>query len=119
MDKKYNKNPLACVSESLIHGRGLFARCDIAAELVIGTYAGKKTSDNGMHVLWIWDENNEKWIGVDGDNEMRFLNHSTQPNAEFDDTDLYALRDITAGEEITFDYQWEEEDTDEDGVDQA
>lgn len=119
MSKKYNQNSLVRVTESPIHGRGLFARCDIAVESFIGTYAGKKTSNNGMHVLWIWDEKDEKWVGVDGDNEMRFLNHSGQPNAEFYETDLYALRDIAAGEEITFDYQWEEEDADEDGVDQA
>jgi len=124
MSKKYNQNPLACVTESPIHGRGLFARCEIASESLIGTYAGKKTSNNGMHVLWVWDEKDEKWIGVDGDNEMRFLNHSGQPNAEFYDTDLYALRDIAADEEITFDYQWDEEDADEggadkDGLDQA
>ncbi len=69
-------------------------------------------------MLWVWDEENEKWVGVDGDNEMRFLNHSGQPNAEFYDTDLYALRNIAAGEEITFDYQWEDDDV-EDRQDQA
>lgn len=111
MLKKYTQNRLACVAESPIHGHGLFARCDISAKSFIGTYDGKITSDNGMHVLWIWDEDTDKWVGVDGDNEMRFLNHSNQPNAEFYDTDLYALHDITAGEEITFDYQWEEDET--------
>lgn len=114
MSNKYTQNPLARVAESPIHGRGLFARCDIPTGELIGTYAGKRTLENGMHVLWAWDENDEKWVGVDGDNEMRFLNHSGQPNAEFYDTDLYSLKDIPTGEEITFDYQWDEEDDDTD-----
>ncbi|MCF6263713.1 MAG: SET domain-containing protein [Xanthomonadales bacterium] len=110
MSKPFNKNPLVRVANSPIHGRGLFAREDIPAEVFIGTYAGKKTMDNGMHVLWAWDEADEEWVGVDGDNEMRFLNHSSKPNAEFYDTDLYALGNIAVGEEITFDYQWDDEE---------
>ncbi len=110
MSKKYQQNPILHVAESSIHGRGLFAQKNIPVKAFIGTYAGKKTSKNGMHVLWIWDESAEKWVGIDGDNEMRFLNHSSQPNAEFYETDLYALKPISKGDEITFDYQWEEDD---------
>lgn len=108
MSKKYDNNPLLRVANSSIHGRGLFARENIPAEAFIGNYAGKPTQINGMHVLWTWDEDSDQWVGVDGDNEMRFLNHSNKPNAEFYDTDLYALRDIVVGEEITFDYQWDD-----------
>jgi len=109
MKKSYNNNPLAQVSRSSIHGRGLFARVDIQTDELIGEYAGKATQTNGMHVLWIWNEQTDQWEGVNGDNEMRFLNHSNQPNAEFYGTELYALRKIAAGEEITFDYQWDED----------
>lgn len=110
MSKAFDNNPLVRVANSAIHGRGLFALKDIPAETFIGNYAGKITQKNGMHVLWTWEEGSDQWVGVDGDNEMRFLNHSNQPNTEFYDTDLYAIRDILAGEEITFDYQWDEED---------
>ena len=110
MNKKYQQNPNVYVAGSSIHGRGLFAKQQIQAEKFIGTYAGNKTSTNDMHVLWIWDESAEKWVGIDGDNEMRFLNHSSQPNAEFYETDLYALRAISEDEEVTFDYQWDEDD---------
>ncbi len=108
MKTNYNTNPLAVVNESPIHGRGLFARTDIPADTLIGEYAGKPTQANDMHVLWVWNEQADRWEGVNGDNEMRFPNHSSKPNAEFYETELYALRDIPEGEEITFDYQWDE-----------
>lgn len=39
------------------------------------------------------------------DNESRLINHSCHPNAIIrNDSDLYALRDIVPGEEITYDY---------------
>ena len=103
-DERYDRNPRAVVGESPIHGKGLFARADIAADDYIGTYEGPETLEDGMHVLWLWNEERERWEGVDGRNEMRFLNHARPANAEWYDLDLYALRDIEAGEEITFDY---------------
>jgi SET domain-containing protein len=37
------------------------------------------------------------------------MNHSSRPNTEFVGVNLYALRDIQAGEELTFHYgeDWE------------
>ncbi len=109
MHKKYDTNPLAVVSESPIHGRGLFARMKIEPDTLIGEYVGAATQTDDMHVLWVWNEQSNTWEGLNGNNEMRFLNHSNKPNAEFCGTELYALRDISTGEEITFDYQGDEE----------
>ncbi|MDT8409445.1 MAG: SET domain-containing protein-lysine N-methyltransferase [Wenzhouxiangellaceae bacterium] len=108
--KKYNDNPLAYVGASPIHGKGLFARQDIAYDTWIGTYAGPFTLDDGMHVLWIWSDENDRWEGIHGNNEMRFLNHSKQPNADWWGDELYALRAIEKDEEITFHYgdEWED-----------
>jgi SET domain-containing protein len=106
----YTENPLCFVADSGIHGRGLFARDDITAGEFIGHYDGPKTLDNGMHVLWVEVEpdfegdSEDGWIGYDGTNELRFLNHAQQPNGEMDGLDLYAKVDIRAGEEITIDY---------------
>lgn len=94
------------VSDSAIHGKGLFARKKISKDSLIGEFQGKKTKKDGMHVLWVEDDNGE-WIGLEGMNEMRFLNHADQPNAEFYGLSLYALRDIPANTEITIDYQSE------------
>jgi hypothetical protein len=45
-------------------------------------------------------------VGRIGRNRLRFLNHAKDPNAEFDGFDLYALRAIAVGEELTIDYGW-------------
>ncbi|MBB6086893.1 SET domain-containing protein [Wenzhouxiangella marina] len=112
-EKTYDQNPKAYVAESEIHGRGLFARHRIGRDEYIGSYQGPATQDDGMHVLWIWNEERERWEGIDGKNEMRFLNHDAEPNADWWGTDLFAIRDIEADEEITFDYGWDDEEDDE------
>lgn len=104
----YDTNPLCFVADSPVHGRGLFARHDIPADTWIGHYDGPQTLENGMHVLWVEsgedDDEADEWIGYNGNNELRFLNHDTQPNGEMDGLDLYAIHDISAGDEITIDY---------------
>ncbi len=107
---RYDNNPNAYVGKSPIHGRGLFARDTIGEGAYIGTYEGQPTENDGMHVLWLLDEELDQWEGIDGKNEMRFLNHSDKPNADFWNADLYALRKIDKDEEITFDYNWEEQE---------
>jgi len=92
----------------------LFARRDIPTGTLIGHYDGTLTKRNGMHVLWVEagtgedgtedTGDGETWLGYDGNNELRFLNHASRPNGEMDGRDLYAMRDIRAGEEITIHY---------------
>jgi len=105
MTVKLTKNELKLfyVEDSAIHGKGLFARVDIKAGTYLGEYKGPETSDNGMHVLWTEDENGG-WIGRDGKNALRYLNHNTRPSAEFDDYELFAVKKIKADQEITIDY---------------
>ena len=59
-------------------------------------------------MLWLEDEPGGSWTGYDGRNEMRFMNHSREPNAEMDGLNCYALSDIRPGEEITIDYGWDD-----------
>ncbi len=90
-----------------IHGRGLFACRAIEKGEYIGTFHGPKVSENGHHVLWVYEsDDDDEPVGHDGKNLLRFLNHSDEYNAEFDGLDLYALRSIEQDEEITFDYGW-------------
>ena len=97
---------LTYVDQSPIHGKGLFARVNIKKGEYIGRYEGIATEEDGMHVLWQWDEEEDRWLGIDGKNQLRFTNHSDTPNAEFWGDEMYALKRIPKGEEITFDYQW-------------
>ena len=94
------------VEDSGIHGKGLFTRIAVARGRHLGTYLGPETTDMenaGPHVLWVEDEDG-KWIGRDGQNVLRYLNHHDEPSAEFDGFELYALKDIPPGAEITIHY---------------
>ena len=99
------------VRTSPIHGRGVFARRRIRKEAYIGTFEGRETEEDGMHVLWVIDEDGHE-VGIEGRNALRFLNHSRRPNAEFRGADLHAIRNIQPEQEITFDYgeAWEDID---------
>lgn len=102
------------VGESDVHGRGVFARTRIRSGDLIGRFEGVPTEQDGVYVLWIVDENdddgNEVEVGIEGRNELRFLNHADPPNAELAGQDLYALCDVEVGSEILIHYgeAWEE-----------
>jgi len=106
--KRINNNDLTTWvynADSKIHGTGAFANKKIKEGEYIGTYHGPKTQQNDTYVLWIYDlDDEESAQGIDGQNLLRYLNHSTQPNCEFNELDLYALQDIEKGQELTFDY---------------
>ena len=105
--------PLVHVSDSPIHGKGLFASEDISANSYVGFYEGAQTLENGMYVLWVEQEDSglehdgHYWMGYDGTGDLRFLNHARPPNCELDGQELYASRNIHSGEELTIDYgEW-------------
>ncbi|MEI6178908.1 MAG: SET domain-containing protein-lysine N-methyltransferase [Verrucomicrobiota bacterium] len=113
------------VRGSEIHGRGVYATCFIPNKTRIIEYVGelidKKTSDRrgrnqqakslktGDAAVYIFTLS--KNFDIDGNvpwNVARLINHSCSPNCEawiegrriF----IHSLRDIPAGEELTFDY---------------
>lgn len=109
---KARKSPLYEVRKSPLHGKGLFARRKIAEGTVIGVYRGTRVEDgerDGDHVLWVEQEDGGVY-GIDGKNELRYVNHSVDPNVEFEEADLVALRDIARGEELLHHYgeDWED-----------
>ena len=88
------------VDDSPIHGKGLFAGCHIGAGELIGVIRGVRASEDGAHVLWV---DGKKGIRVECD--LRYINHSDEPNAVYYDTlEVCALKDIAPGEEITHNY---------------
>jgi SET domain-containing protein len=116
------------VRQSSIHGRGVFASDNIPEGTRIIQYVGEKidkeesnrrglalfedSQKTGGAAVYIFDLN-EEW-DLDGnteDNYARLINHSCEPNAEMINEDdelwLYALRDISKGEEISFDYGYD------------
>jgi SET domain-containing protein len=94
--------PLAVVGDSPIHGRGLFAARDIPADTLILRIEGRPTKRDGAHVIWTQDDRGDHGFLVT--NEARFVNHADDANAAFFDMELWSLRRIRKGEEITHDY---------------
>ncbi len=89
------------VGESPIHGKGLFAKCDIPKDAVIGVIKGVAAKRDGPYVLWLSEDE-----GIRVRCNLRFINHSKRPNAAYYDTlEVIALRDISRDEEITHNYE--------------
>jgi SET domain-containing protein len=92
--------PTVYISDSSIHGKGLFASCRIATGTVLGKIKGSPSQRDGSHVLWL---SASEAIEVTCD--LKYINHSDEPNAcYYDDLSVVALRNIQAHEEITHDY---------------
>jgi len=92
-------------ASSEIHGTGLFSACIIHAGEYIGTFHGPEVDEDGEHVLWVEDAAVDcGYVGIQGENLLRYLNHDSPGNAEFLGLELYARIDIPSGEEITLDY---------------
>ena len=91
------------VRDSRIHGKGVYAKEPIEKGAKIGTYYGHRTEEDDVYVLWVEDLDGTEY-GVHGYTDLKFLNHSCAPNAEFDGEELHALVDIQVDEEITFHY---------------
>ncbi|HKD61687.1 MAG TPA: SET domain-containing protein-lysine N-methyltransferase [Terracidiphilus sp.] len=102
------------VRSSRIHSRGCYTTVPITEGTFIVEYTGE-------HITC--DEANERYEDhpdtylfglddgehvIDGDGVAAFINHSCDPNCESDEIDgqvwIIAVRDIDAGEELTYDY---------------
>jgi SET domain-containing protein len=122
-------NPWFKISKSTIPeaGKGAFAIRKIPKGTRIVQYKGKlitkelaeKLSEKHKKKgeLWIFSLNDKFDIdGSRGGNEARFINNDTEnPNCEavnYDDEEIWieAIRDIEPGEELFYDYGFDEED---------
>jgi len=99
------------VSNSPIHGRGVFSGERISKGAYVGTYEGidngPVTHHNEPFVIYYDQGEMLGWEGGwrIGTNEFRFLNHSDTPNIEMDeDFHFWAARQIKENEELTWYY---------------
>ncbi len=117
------------VHKSPIHSKGIFAKSDIAKGARIIEYVGEKitnkeagrrfdasqavhNSDESNGAVYVFELN--KQYSIDGNvsyNTARHINHSCDPNAKTDVIRgkiwIIAIRDIYAGEEITYNYGYD------------
>lgn len=97
--------------KSTIHGAGLFAEERIQKGRVIGHFEGTRTTRDGIHVIWIEDEDGTQY-GLRLNGPLRYINHAKRPNAEFQGERVVAIRTIRPDEEITCHYgdDWSDDD---------
>ena len=102
------------VRSSDVHAAGVFATSPIRRGSKVVEYTGPKlTKKEGdalyehRDVTYLFALGSGKYV-LDGHGIAAFINHSCDPNCETDETDgriwVYAMRDIAAGEELTYDY---------------
>lgn len=111
---------------SKLHGFGVFAAEPITKNTRIIDYAGEliRNSRSGVRearylakgAIWVFRVN-RRWsrdAAVNG-NIARFINHACKPNCWFEVVDktiwIRASRSIRAGEELTYDYRTEGDQT--------
>ena len=88
-------------------GRGVFAGESIAAGRRITALGGRVLTTAALtDDLLALQVGDDLWLCSDGSLVDDMINHSCAPNAGFADGEavLYALRDIAAGEEVSWDY---------------
>jgi len=114
------------VSRSGIHGKGVFARCDIRKGACIIEYTGERLPwkvaqdlpphdpDDPYHTFLFSLENGLVINAGVGGNESRWINHSCAPNCEIRERRgriyIHALRNLKKGEELFYDYNLEPAD---------
>src|SRR5438477_6410643 len=122
---KNGREPLYVVRGSSIHGRGVFATRYIRKGTQILEYEGERISnreadrrydDSRMKshhtFLFTLDKNTVIDGAISaGGGDASYINHSCDPNCEAIITGrkifIHARRDIRAGEELAYDYQYE------------
>lgn len=110
------------VQQSDLHGTGVFAACDIPEGTLIFEYIGARISqeeadaqpsadpDNPFHTFFFSLSSGEIIDGGQNGNDARWINHSCDPNCEAQEDEdgervyIVALRDISEGEELLYDY---------------
>ena len=122
-------NKYFALRQSDIQGRGAFATRPIKRGTRIIEYTGERISHEeadrryddgamGRHHTFLFSIDSKTVIdaAVDG-NDARFINHSCAPNCEAIDERkriyIEAIRDIAPGEELTYDYAYERDGTED------
>ena len=96
-----------------IHGRGLFADCDLPAGTVVWRFDPKvdkvvTSQSAGREIYWrfdnfaYYDKNLKKWVyHMD---KTKWINHSHKPNLKNRDKEMVTSRHVKRGEELLEDY---------------
>ena len=106
------------VQDSGIHGSGLFTSVDIKAgqpimvisgEVISGDECERREEEGNVYIFW----NGDTYIDTSNTEKIKYINHDCDFNCLVEERDEYTLllvaaKDISAGEELTIDYGYEE-----------
>ncbi len=106
--------------QSGVHGKGVFALCDLAEGETLIEYTGEVITWKEAlrrhphdpldpnHTFYFHIDDKHVIDGKAGGNSSRWINHACKPNCEADEQKgrvfIKALRNIAAGEELFYDY---------------
>ncbi len=109
---------------SVIQGTGCYAGRDIRKGELIGEYTGERISEDEAdkryeeieHTYLFQLDDGQVIDAMHDPNPVKYINHSCDPNCEAFEEDgkilIYAMRDITEGEELHYDYSLVADDDD-------
>ena len=125
--------PLIRVRRSKVHGAGVFALRDIKKGARISEYVGDRIAhaeadrryadkaDDDNHTFLFTVDNRIVIDGGVGGSDVRYINHSCDPNCEtiIDDRRVFieAIRNIKKGDELGYDYLIERDPSDAPDID--
>lgn len=112
------RSPIIIVRGSEIHGKGVFAARAIAKGERIIEYKGKVITEEEADDRYGDDDTNHTFLflldndmvidAYRGGNSARWINHSCNPNCEPVEEDdrlyIHAIRNIKAGDELSYEY---------------
>jgi SET domain-containing protein len=116
-------SPGLVIRRSRIHAAGCYTRSSIKKGTFVVEYIGRRITVKEADALYdncprtyLFGLSDGKHV-IDGDGVAAFINHSCDPNCEADEINghiwIIAIRDIHAGEELTYDYNLYDGDKDD------
>ncbi len=115
-----NYSDFILVKESNLHGKGIFSNIDIPKETIIMRIIGDEIDENECvrreneeNNVYIFYKDDNKYIDTKNSDKIKYINHNCDCNCYVDEDEdgslvLVALRDISAGEELTIDYGYDD-----------
>lgn len=112
--KRFARLPHLVIRRSKIHSEGCFTTVPIKNGTLVVEYTGPRLTIEEADALYdnhprtyLFGLSDGKHV-IDGDGVAAFINHSCEPNCEADEVNgrvlISSIRDIVAGEELTYDY---------------
>jgi len=108
------------VKDSLVHGKGLFSTIEFKRDDVLTIIHGElinadecERRENEEANVYIFYKDEDEYIDASNQTQLKYLNHSCDYNCDIDEDEngdlfLFAVTNISPGEELTIDYGYEE-----------